>query len=104
MTGELVFRGTNAESLRSAVTAGVGVMLVPKSRIPAGLEAWDDGPLPPPPVVYGGVFVREGAANDTLDQLADRFAETLRPATAAPGAAVFATPRVPAVQGARRSA
>jgi hypothetical protein len=54
--------------------------------------------------VYGGVFVREGAANDTLDQLADRFAETLRPAAAAPGAAVFATPRVPAVQGARRSA
>ena len=67
------------KSLRSAVTAGVGVMLVPRSRIPAGLEAWDDGPLPPPPAVYGGVFVREGADNDTLDQLADRFAETLRP-------------------------
>jgi hypothetical protein len=55
-------------------------------------------------VVYGGVFVREGAANDTLDQLADRFAETLRPVAVAPGAAVFATPRVPAAQGARRSA
>jgi DNA-binding transcriptional LysR family regulator len=106
MAGELVFRGTNAESLRSAVTAGVGVMLVPKSRIPAGLETWDDGPLPPPPAVYGGVFVREGAVNDTLDQLADRFAETLRPAATAPApdAAVFATPRVPAAQGARRSA
>src|SRR5580704_2604080 len=104
MTGELMFRGTNAESLRSAVTAGVGVMLVPRSRIPAGLEAWDDGPLPPPPAVYGGVFVREAAANDTLDQLADRFAETLRPAAAASDAAVFASQRVPAAQGARRSA
>ena len=105
MVGELVFRGTNAESLRSAVTAGVGVMLVPKSRIPAGLEAWDDGPLPPPPAVYGGVFVREGAVNDTLNQLADRFAETLRPAAApAPEAAVFAGSRVPPAQGARRSA
>ncbi len=101
LAGELVFRGTNAESLRSAVTAGVGVMLVPKSRIPAGLEAWNDGPLPPPPVVYGGVFVREGAANDMLDQLADRFAETLRPVAAAPApapeTAVFASP-----PGARR--
>jgi DNA-binding transcriptional LysR family regulator len=104
MAGELVFRGTNAESLRSAVTAGVGVMLVPRSRIPAGLEAWDDGPLPPPPAVYGGVFVREGVANDTLDQLADRFAETLRPAAAAADAAVFVGARVPAAQGARRSA
>ena len=106
MTGELVFRGTNAESLRSAVTAGVGVMLVPKSRIPAGLEAWDDGPLPAPPAVYGGVFVRDNAESATLDQLADRFAETLRPVGAAPDAAVFATPRVApaAVQAARRSA
>jgi DNA-binding transcriptional LysR family regulator len=104
MAGELVFRGTNAESLRSAVTAGVGVMLVPKSRIPAGLEAWDDGPLPPPPAVYGGVFVREGVVNDTLDQLADRFAETLRPAAVPADAAVIASPRVPAAQGARRSA
>jgi hypothetical protein len=79
-------------------------MLVPRSRIPAGLEAWDDGPLPPPPAVYGGVFVREGVANDTLDQLADRFAETLRPAAATPDTAVFAGQRVPAAQGTRRSA
>jgi hypothetical protein len=77
---------------------------VPRSRIPAGLEAWDDGPLPPPPAVYGGVFVRDAAANDTLDQLADRFAETLRPAAAVSDAAVFAGQRVPAAQGARRSA
>ena len=104
MAGELVFRGTNAESLRSAVSAGVGVMLVPKSRIPAGLEAWDDGPLPPPPVVYGGVFVRENAESETLNQLADRFAETLRPIAATPDAAMFAGQRVPAAQGARRSA
>ncbi len=86
------------KSLRSAVTAGVGVMLVPRSRIPAGLEAWDDGPLPPPPAVYGGVFVRDNAANDTLDQLADRFAETLRPAAARPRP----TPRCSQARGFRR--
>jgi hypothetical protein len=48
--------------------------------------------------------VREGVANDTLDQLADRFAETLRPAAAAVDAAVFVGARVPAALGARRSA
>jgi hypothetical protein len=48
--------------------------------------------------------VRDNAESDTLDQLADRFAETLRPAAAASDAAVFAGPRVPAAQGARRLA
>ena len=74
LEGELVFRANTAEALRSAVAAGVGVMLLPRRRIPAGLQAWDDGPLPPAPAVYGGVFVREGAANETLEQLADLFA------------------------------
>jgi DNA-binding transcriptional LysR family regulator len=101
LASELVFRATNAEALRSAVAAGLGVMLVPRSRIPAGLEAWDDGPLPQPPVVYGGVFVRNDAG-DTLEQLADRFAEALRPPD--PDAAPRATPRHPAAQDARRSA
>jgi len=43
-----------------------------------GLEAWDDGPLPPPPPVYGAVFVREGAGDSRLDLLADSFAAALR--------------------------
>jgi DNA-binding transcriptional LysR family regulator len=104
LTSELAFRATNAEALRSAVAAGVGVMLMPRSRVPAGLTAWDDGPLPPPPVVYGGVFVRESGANELLDQLADRFAETLRPAASGSDPVPFAPPRAPAAQSARRSA
>ena len=94
MAGELVFRGTNAESLRSAVSAGVGVMLVPKSRIPAGLEAWDDGPLPPPPA---GVWRRLRAR-----QRGERHARSTRGSLCgnaasgrgcdAPDAAVFARP------------
>jgi DNA-binding transcriptional LysR family regulator len=82
LTGELVFRANTAEALRSAVAAGVGVMLLPRSRIPSELEAWEDGPLPEPPTVYGGVFVRAGPANEFLEQLADYLAATLRPATA----------------------
>jgi DNA-binding transcriptional LysR family regulator len=98
---ELVFRATNAEALRSAVAAGLGLMLAPRRRIPAGLEAWDDSPLPPPPAVYGGVFVREDAS-DMLEQLADRFAETLRPAES--DAEPRPAPRVAADQDARRLA
>ena len=100
LASELVFRATNAEALRSAVTAGLGVMLMPRRRIPAGLEAWDDGPLPPPPAVYGGVFVREGTGDSTLGLLADSFAEALRPDAAE--AKPF--PRVAVAREARRSA
>jgi DNA-binding transcriptional LysR family regulator len=76
--GELVFRANNAEALRSAVAAGLGVMVVPKSRIPAQLEVWDDGPLPLPPV-FCGIFVREGAGSELLNLLADHLAQTWRP-------------------------
>jgi DNA-binding transcriptional LysR family regulator len=76
---DLVFCARNAEALRSAVAAGLGVMVAPRRRVPAGLEAWDDGPLPPLPPVFSGIFVREDPGNDLLDQLADRFAQTLRP-------------------------
>jgi len=84
LEGELVFRANTAEALRSAVAAGVGVMLVPRRRIPAGLQAWEDGPLPSAPPVYGGVFIRDGAANETLDLLADWFAQALRPPASPP--------------------
>jgi DNA-binding transcriptional LysR family regulator len=98
LAGELVFRANTAEALRSAVAAGVGVMLAPRSRIPAELEAWDGGPLPPAPAVYGGIFVRDGGGRDTIDELADRFAETLRPAGVVPDRAVVAPPRAAVVE------
>jgi DNA-binding transcriptional LysR family regulator len=92
---ELVFRANNAEALRSAVAAGLGVMAVPRSRVPAELEVWDDGPLPPLPPLYSGIFLREGAESEMLDELADHLAEMLRP----PAKTLFASPRpgVPAV-------
>ena len=102
LEGELVFRANTAEALRSAVAAGVGVMLVPRRRIPAELQAWDDGPLPPAPAVYGGVFVHEGAANETLELLADQFAQALGPSASRPLA--MAPLQAAAHEGARHSA
>ena len=84
LRGELVFRANTAEALCSAVVANAGVMLWPRARVPATLQAWDDGPLPPPPSVYGGIFLRDGAVNETLEQLADLFAQMLRPSSARP--------------------
>jgi DNA-binding transcriptional LysR family regulator len=98
---ELVFRANAAEALRSAVAAGVGVMLVPRSRVPAELDVWDDGPLPPVAPVFGGIFVRQSENSDTFEQLADHFAETLRPAVANPERQRVAAPRhdAPAASG-----
>jgi DNA-binding transcriptional LysR family regulator len=81
---ELVFSASNAEALRSAVVAGFGVMVTPRARVPAELEILDDGALPPLPPVFCGIFVREGADNETLDLLAEHLAQTLRPAVAGP--------------------
>jgi DNA-binding transcriptional LysR family regulator len=89
---ELVFRGSNAEALRSAAAAGLGVMVATRRRVPAGLEVWDDGPLPPLPPVFCGIFVREGAGSDMLDQLADYLAQTMRPSAVASDPMLFASP------------
>jgi len=93
---ELVFRATNAEALRSAVAAGLGVMAVPRRRVPAELDVWDDGTLPALPQVFCGIFVRKGADSEALDQLADHLAQTLRPPAVVPYPAVFARPRATA--------
>jgi hypothetical protein len=68
-------------------------MVAPRRRVPAGLEAWDDGPLPPLPPVFAGIFVREDTGNDLIDELADRFAQTLRPGGGASDPMTFVAPR-----------
>lgn len=101
LRGELAFRANTAEALCSAVAANAGVMLLPRTRVPDTLQTWDDGPLPPAPSVYGGVFLRDEAMNETLEQLADLFAQTLRPVSARP--VRFSSPELVAKE-ARRSA
>lgn len=92
-TAELAFRASNAEALRSAVAAGLGVMVVPRRRIPAELEIWEDGPLPPLPLVFCGIFVGEGAGSNQFNALADHMAQTLQPVPEASNAIMFASRR-----------
>jgi DNA-binding transcriptional LysR family regulator len=105
---ELVFRASNAEALQTAVAAGIGVMAVPRRRVPPSLEVWERGPLPALPDVHCGIFLRADAEWEVVEQLADRIADTLSPPdfvkTAPPPAARAAKPVVPAGHRVFRSA
>jgi DNA-binding transcriptional LysR family regulator len=91
---ETVFTGPSMASLDRAVKAGLGVMAITRERANYfGMNVWDDAPLPKLPELYTGIYVREGGARATYEQLADEFATVLRAPT---------TPElVPAIDGAR---
>jgi DNA-binding transcriptional LysR family regulator len=63
------------------VLAGLGVMVLPKSRVPqTSLAIWEDAPLPELPQLYCGIYLREGGDNRAaLEELADAIATVLRP-------------------------
>ena len=72
---EDVFTGPSFASLRSAVSAGLGVMAVTRRRaIGAGMTVWEDAPLPKLPELYSGIYIREGGARVIYEQLADDIA------------------------------
>ena len=69
----LAFTETSVASLAAAVSAGLGVMALPRCLGQgADLTVWDDAPLPPLPAVVCNVCVRTGA-----DETVDRFAQGL---------------------------
>jgi DNA-binding transcriptional LysR family regulator len=93
---EDVFVGPSLASLSHAVMAGLGVMPITRDRAKDfGMTIWDDTPLPALPDLYTGVYVREGGARASYEQLADEIAATLRPKSATP------PELVPVIDGAR---
>jgi DNA-binding transcriptional LysR family regulator len=77
---EFAFLSRSMVSLEAAVTAGIGVLVLPRSRVgQTGLTIWEDAPLPELPQIYCGVFVREGNTWEPLEKLADEIAAVLRP-------------------------
>jgi len=74
----LSFTETSIADLAPAVSAGLGVMGMPRciSR-GADLSVWDDAPLPPLPTIACNVCVRSGA-----DEAVDAFAHALADAFA----------------------
>jgi DNA-binding transcriptional LysR family regulator len=76
----LVMTATTVLSLSAGVDAGLGTMVMTRSRVRlTQLTRWDDAPLPPLPELHVGIYVREGADTKPLFELADDLASLLRP-------------------------
>jgi DNA-binding transcriptional LysR family regulator len=77
---EMTFIGSSIAGLSAAVASGLGVTPLPRScaNLP-GVEIWEDAPLPKLPVVFSGIFIREGADADDREQIADAIAASLHP-------------------------
>jgi len=77
---DFVFASRGIVSLEAAVVAGLGVMVLPRSRVElTSLSVWEDAPLPNLPELYCGIFLREGDTRVELEELADAIAAVLRP-------------------------
>ena len=79
----------------AAVTAGFGVMVVPRGRaIRNNLAIWEDAPLPKLPDHFCGIFVRDGGERTAIEELADYLKDGIReqpmpasgPTASSPGA------------------
>jgi DNA-binding transcriptional LysR family regulator len=80
---ELVFMGPSIVSLAAAVSAGLGVMALPRSRVRSReFTIWDNAPLPKLPDLTWAVHLREGRERGPLQDLADLMATELRALTA----------------------
>jgi DNA-binding transcriptional LysR family regulator len=76
----LVFTASTVLSLAAAVDAGLGTMIMTRSRLRmAQLNWWNDAPLPALPEVHVGIYIRDGVGVAPLHELADALASLLRP-------------------------
>jgi DNA-binding transcriptional LysR family regulator len=79
-TCEFVYTSRSIVGLEAAVVAGMGVMVLPRSRVgDTCLSVWEDPPLPALPNLYCGVFLREGGNWAPLEELADEIGAAVRP-------------------------
>ena len=70
----------------AAVAAGLGIAVTLHRFTPAEVVSCDDPRLPRLPELTCGIYLREGAGEARVSQLADLLADALRPEIAAPSA------------------
>jgi DNA-binding transcriptional LysR family regulator len=75
---DVIFTASGTMGLFAAVSAGLGITLLPRCEIPKELEPWDDAPLPKPFGIYCGIYLREDVDCELLTELAEAIANTLR--------------------------
>ena len=91
---ELVFVGPTIVSLAAAVSAGLGIMALPRSRVwSPELTVWENAPLPKLSDLFWGVYVREGGERGLLEDLADSIAAELQARTMAAAKPMARRPR-----------
>src|SRR5919198_852176 len=77
---DFVFTSRSIASLEAAVLAGLGVMVLPHSRVAqTALSVWEDPPLPELSQLYCGIYLREGGDRAVLEELADEVATVSHP-------------------------
>jgi DNA-binding transcriptional LysR family regulator len=75
---DFVFTSASLTSLAAAVSAGFGVLVMPRGRaLKNNLYIWEDAPLPPLPQLYCGIYIRDSEAR-TAEELADYLDADLR--------------------------
>jgi DNA-binding transcriptional LysR family regulator len=76
---EFVFTSVSLTSLAAAVSAGFGVLVMPRGRaLKNNLYIWDDAPLPPLPQLFCCIYVRDGESRTAADELADYLDADMR--------------------------
>ena len=76
---DYVFTAVSLTSLAAAVSAGFGVLVMPRGRaLKNNLYIWEDAPLPPLPQLFCGIYVRDGEVRTAADELADYLDVDLR--------------------------
>jgi len=93
---DFVFTSRSIASLEAAVLAGLGVMVLPRSRVSqTALSVWEDAPLPELPQLYCGIYLRDGGDNRAaLEELADAVAAVLRPPLEVKNGGAESTPEI----------
>lgn len=82
---EVVFIGSSEASIQAAVKGRLGVCLTPRSRArAAGIEIWENAPLPPVGDLYCGIYLGETGDRMVLEELADAIFNDLGPKAANP--------------------
>jgi DNA-binding transcriptional LysR family regulator len=76
---DFVFTAMSLISIAAAVSAGFGVVVMPRGRaMRNNLYIWEDPPLPPLPQLFCGIYVRDSEVRGAADELADYMDADLR--------------------------
>ncbi len=77
---EVVFTGPSEACILAAVKGGLGVGMMARSRAHvAGIEIWEDAPLPPLSDMFCGIYLGETGEPAVLEELSDAIYDLLGP-------------------------